>query len=128
MKVAERPILPSARGRVRRSDAQPAVAPDQGPLGLTVRDLAAESTLRKSLPDTIQGVVVVEVDPAGPARLARIRPGQMVLEVNRVPTPTADSFESAIAALGRAKAVVALVYDPITTQRALVTIVPDRNE
>jgi S1-C subfamily serine protease len=93
---------------------------------LTVRDLYVGSALRKALPDSIHGVVVVEVDPAGPARLARVRVGQIVLEVNRQATPTADAFDAAVAAIAPGSAAVALVYDPITGQRALVAIVPDK--
>lgn len=128
VKLTERPVPPSAQGRMPRADVRPAAGQDQGPLGFTVRDLYAESTLRKALPDTIRGVVVVEVDPAGPARLARIRVGQMVLEINRQPTPTADAFEAVVAGIAPGEAVVALVYDSITSQRVLVAIVPDRKE
>ena len=95
---------------------------------MTARDLDISSTLRKSLPDSIRGVVVVEVDPAGPARLARIRTGQLILEINRVPTPTAERFEFVLASVPPGLAVVALIYDPITDKRTLVAITPDSVE
>jgi S1-C subfamily serine protease len=126
VKVAERPVPAAAQGRTRPTDPRQALASDQGPLGLTVRDLDAASALRRALPDSIRGVVVVEVDPAGPARLARVRTGQMILEVNRTPTPTADRYEAVLASVPAGLAVVALVYDPITDRRALVAITPDR--
>jgi serine protease Do len=126
VKVAERPIPTAAQGRLRQTDARPAVASDQGPLGMTVRDLDPASALRKALPDSIRGVVVVEVDPAGAARLARIRPGQMILEINRVPTPTADRYETTLESIAPGLTVVALVYDPITEKRVLAAITPDR--
>jgi serine protease Do len=84
--------------------------------------------LRRSLPDSIQGVLIVDVDAAGPARQARLRPGELVLEINRRPTPTAAEFEKALARVTGGKAVAVLVYDPITEQRYLMPIVPDRNE
>jgi serine protease Do len=128
LKVTERPIPAAAQGRMRAVDARPASAPDQGPLGLTARDLEISSALRKALPDSIRGVVVVEVDPAGPGRLARIRTGQLILELNRVPTPTSDRYESVLASIPPGLTVVALVYDPITDKRTLVAITPDRQE
>jgi len=126
VKLADRPGPP--RTRTGASAAQPAAARDQGPLGLVIHDLDPASGLRRSLPDTIQGVVIVDVDAAGPARQARMRPGQLVLEINRRPTPTAAQFQAALARVGRAAAAVVLVYDPITEQRYLATILPDRHE
>jgi len=128
VKLGDRPIPAAFRSRLRAQDARPAVAREQGPFGLVVRDLDPGSGLRRSLPSTIQGVVVVEVDAAGPARQARIRPGALVLEINRRPTPTAADFEAALAHVAGGKAVAVLIYDPITEQRYLATIVPDRNE
>jgi serine protease Do len=128
VKLGDRPIPAASRSRLRDQDARRAAAHEQGPFGLMVRDLDPASGLRRSLPDTIQGVVVVVVDAAGPARQARIRPGELVLEINRRPTPTAADFQAALARVTGSKAAAVLVYDPITEQRYLATIVPDRNE
>ena len=126
VKLTERPVPVAAQGRSRRGDAVPAAGREQGPLGLTVRDLDQALALRRAVPSNIRGVVVVDVDPAGPARLARMRPGQIVLEVNRRPTPTAATFHTALGAIHPGSAAVVLLYDPITDQRLLVTVVPDR--
>jgi serine protease Do len=126
VKLTERPVPLSAQGRARRSDARPAMHREQGPLGLTVRDIDTASALRKVLPEGVRGVVVVEVDPAGPARQARVRAGQVVLEVNRRLTPSIADFDSAVAAVPNNVAAVMLVYDPLTDQRQLMTIIPDR--
>lgn len=126
LKLGERPLPPSILSRLRRTDAQRASLDDLGPLGMTVRELDPASALRRALPDSVQGVAVVDVDPAGPARLARIRPGQIVLEVNRRPTHTALSFDDAVRALGPGRTAVLLIYDPITDQRLLVGVEPDR--
>lgn len=128
VKLAERPVPPSSQGRMRRSDALQASGREQGPLGLMVRDMDPASALRRSIPETIQGVAVVDVDPAGPARQARVRPGQVILEINRRPTPTAAQFQSVLGLLSSNAVAVVLIYDPITDQRSLVTIVPDRRE
>jgi S1-C subfamily serine protease len=93
---------------------------------MTVRDIDSASALRKVLPEGLRGVVVVDVDPAGPARLARLRPGQVVLEVNRRTVTTMASFEAAVAAVPPGVSAVVLVYDPLTDQRQLIAIVPDR--
>ena len=126
IKLTERPIPASSQGRMRRTDVQPAAGREQGPLGMTVHDLDPTSKFRQSLPDSITGVVIVDVDAAGPARLARLRPGQVVLEINRRPTPTVAAFQQIVLKLGRGETAAALVYDPITDQRVLAAIVPDR--
>jgi serine protease Do len=128
IKLTERPIPASAQGRAADADALPATNREQGPLGLTVRNLDETTALRRAMPDWVQGVVVIDVDPAGPARQARLRPGQVILEVNRRPTHSVSAFEGAVAAIGRGTVAAALVYDPIADQRVLLTIVPDRNE
>jgi serine protease Do len=129
VKLGDRPIPAASANRLRvTQDARRATAREQGPFGLVVRDLDPASGLRRSLPDSIQGVLIVDVDAAGPARQARLRPGELVLEINRRPTPTAAEFEKALARVTGGKAVAVLVYDPITEQRYLMPIVPDRNE
>ena len=126
VKLTERPLPLSAQVRPRKTDARPAARREQGPLGMTVRDIDSASVLRKNLPGGVNGVVVVEVDPAGPARLARVRAGQVVLEVNRRSTGSMAGFEAAIAAVPQGVTAVLLIYDPLTDQRQLVTVIPDR--
>ena len=127
-KLAERPIPASSQRRVQRAEARPAAEREQDPLGLAVRVLDPSSALRRALPESVQGVVVVDVDPAGPARVARLRPGQIVLEVNRQPTLSVAAFHAAVNGIARGGAAAVLVYDPISNQRMLVAIVPDRME
>jgi serine protease Do len=124
VKLTERPLPDSARERLSRvNDAKPAVNRDQGPLGLTVRDLDRVTIMRQGLPDGVQGVVVHDVDPAGPARLARLRPGQVILEINRRPVTSAAAFQSIVNALKPGEVAAALVYD--ADQRVLVAITTD---
>jgi serine protease Do len=126
VKLTERPVPLSAQRRSRKTDARQAVRTEQGPLGMSVRDMDSGSPLRRNLPEGVLGTVVVEVDPAGPARLARVRAGQVVLEVNRKPASSKAAFEAAVAAVPPGVTVVLLVYDPLTDLRQLVSIVPDR--
>jgi serine protease Do len=128
VKLSDRPVPAAALGRFRKTGVQPAAGREQGPLGFLVRDLDPASALRKALPDVIQGVLVADVDAAGPARIAHLRPGQLVLELNRRPTPTAQTFQAALASLPPGTAAALLIYDPITEQRLLVSISPDRYE
>lgn len=126
VKLTERPLPESSRQRARLSgDVRPASTRDHGPLGLTVRDLDRTTAIRQSIPDTVQGVVVAEVDAAGPARLARLRPGHVILEVNRRPVASADAFQRIIAALKPGDVVALFVFDHVLDQRILVAIVTD---
>ena len=62
----------------------------------------------------MQGVVVVDVDPAGPARLARLRPGQLILEINRRPVDVGRGVSDARSpALKPGDVAVLLVFDPV---------------
>jgi S1-C subfamily serine protease len=96
-----------------------------GPLGLAARTLDRVTAMRQGIPDAIQGVIVTEVDPAGSARLARVRPGHVILEVNRRPVDSIEAFQAAVAGLAAGDVVAVLLYDRLLDQRLLVTIVPD---
>ena len=126
VKLAERPLPESARQRAERAtDARPASGRDQGPLGLIVRDLDRATAMRQGIPDSVQGVIVFDVDPAGPARLARVRPGHVILEINRRRVESADAFRAVVALLKPGDIVAALIYDRLSNQRLLVTIAAD---
>lgn len=126
VKLTERPLPESARPRQAPSDVRPASGPDFAPLGLTVRDLDRATRMRLQLPDTIAGVVVADVDSAGPARLARIRTGHVILELNRRRISSAAEFRAAVDALRPGEVAAVLLFDQIGDQRLLTAIVPDR--
>lgn len=82
MKLGELPSegLAKAGGRsggMRRS-AQPDVLD-----GVTVDDITAQTRRQFNLPAQLSGAVVVEVDPASPAARAGLRPGDVILDINR---------------------------------------------
>ena len=56
---------------------------DTWPLGITVRNIDEATAKRVRLPEGLAGVMIMDVDTTGPARQARIRRGQIVLEINR---------------------------------------------
>jgi S1-C subfamily serine protease len=58
-----------------------------------------------------QGVGVVDVVPGGPADMAGIRPGDVIVAVNGVKTPTADALGAVLAELKPGKEV------PVTVER-----------
>jgi serine protease Do len=124
VKLAERP-LPETRGRAVLRDARPVVGPDLAPLGLSVRDLDASSAARLRIPDTIQGVLITNVDPAGPARLAGLRANHVVLEINRRRVTSVADYRAVVASLRPGEVAALLVYDHSSDQRVIATIVPD---
>ena len=68
------------------------------PSGLTVAPLDAAARARHDVPEDIrQGVLVTEVQPLGTAARAGMRPGDVVLEVNRTPVGSVESFSAAAA-------------------------------
>jgi S1-C subfamily serine protease len=94
-------------------------------LGLTVRDLDRATRMRLQLPDTLGGVVVADVDAAGPARLARVRAGHVLLEINRRRISSTADYLGALAALRPGEVAAVLLYDQAGDQRVLTAIVPD---
>jgi serine protease Do len=126
IKLTERPLAETARSRSKgMQGVRPIVARDQGPLGIMVRDLDRATIMRQGLPEAIEGVIVVDVDPAGPARLARIRAGHVVLEINRRRVATAAEFLSLVGALKPGDVAALLVYDKMSDQRLITAIVAD---
>lgn len=126
VKLTDRPLPPSTQTRSQRTlDPRPAAGQDRGPLGLTVRDLDRATAMRQRLPDGMEGAIVVDVDPAGPARLARIRTGHVVLEINRQRVASAADFERIVAGLSPGVAAAVLLYDQLADTRVIAAIVPD---
>lgn len=128
VKLRDRPLPEAVRQRTPASaglaESRPAV-PDRAPLGLAVRDLDSGTVERLRLPLAIQGVLITEVDAAGPARLTGIRPNQVLLEINRRPVPTAAAYRAALAALVPGEAAVLLVFNRTSGERSLATIIVD---
>jgi serine protease Do len=64
---------------------------DEGTLnGVTVTDLDARVRREMDIPATLKGVLVSEVEPDSAAFDASLRPGDVILEINRQPVKTAD--------------------------------------
>jgi len=67
-----------------------------GKLGLAVANLTPDVRQQLHLPDQLHGVAVSNVRPASPAEDAGLAPGDVILEVDRHPTTSADQFISQV--------------------------------
>ncbi|MFH1808615.1 MAG: DegQ family serine endoprotease [Pseudomonadota bacterium] len=76
--------------------------------GVTVRNLDGPTRKRANLPPEVKGVLVSEVSRTSPAAEYGLRPGDVIVEINRTPTPDVGSFKKAAAKQG--KRVLLLVY------------------
>ncbi len=113
--AAPRPVI--------SANVRPAANPSAGPLGVAAHDLTP--SLAKMLPDAMSGVVLSEVDPAGPAQVAGLRKGYIILEVNRRRTASESDFAAAQAALRFGDAAAVLFYDPLAREYRIATVVVD---
>lgn len=125
LKLAERPLPAAVRPPSTTGGVRPVLSPEQGPLGLTVRDLDAATAKRFTLPDGMTGVMIIDVDTAGPARQARVRRGQVVLEINRTKIGSVAEFQRMVSALPPGAAVALFVFDPLTGDRGIYSILID---
>ena len=85
-------------------------APQSGKLGLAVADLTPEARQELHVPETVHGAVVENVRPASPADDAGLQPGDVVLEVNRQATGSADQFVSKVHGTPAGKDMLLLVW------------------
>ncbi len=125
VKLTERPLPPTVRPATVQGGVRQVLSQEQGPLGITVRDLDATTIRRFVLPDTLRGVQIIDVDTAGPARLARLRRGQIVMEINRQKVTSVADFQRLVAALNPGATVAVYVFDPLTDERAIHAVVVD---
>jgi len=125
IKLTERPLPPTVRPTSVPGGVRPVLSPEQGPLGLTVRDLDAATIKRFALPETVRGVQVIDIDPTGPSRQARLRRGHIILEINRHKVTSVTDFERLVAALTPGTVVAVYVFDPLTDERAILAVTLD---
>jgi len=124
VKLAERPAReepdrdPLDSG-TRPRPAEPTV---NVPLGLSVRELDRNFAGRLEVPDSVQGVVVSRVDPAGAAFSAAVRRGFVIMEVNRRPVRSVADYQRIVGAAKPGDVLAFYYYDPTLAQRSLVTV------
>ncbi|MDQ3803404.1 MAG: PDZ domain-containing protein, partial [Acidobacteriota bacterium] len=71
-------------------------AGDTGRLGIGVEPFTTALASRFNLPAGAHGLVVTEVDPAGPAADAGLREGDLIEEVNRQPVRSVAELQAAL--------------------------------
>jgi Do/DeqQ family serine protease len=69
-------------------------------LGVGVAPLNPQTAAQLGLPSTTQGLVVESVDPGGPAAVAGLQPGDVIMEVNRQKAHTPEDMQRALGASG----------------------------
>ena len=125
LKLTERPLPPTVRSSPTPGGIRPVLGRDTWPLGITVRNIDETTAKRVRLPEGLAGVMIMDVDTTGPARQARIRRGQVVLEINRQKITNVAQFQRVVSSLAPGAAVAIYVFDPVTDQRAIHTLVVD---
>ena len=78
-----------------RDDRLARLRPQEAPFGLAVQDLTRELAKDLGVPPG-QGIAVARVSPGSSADEAGIRPGDVILEVNRRPVNARDEFEAVL--------------------------------
>jgi serine protease Do len=125
-RLTERPLPRSAGRNMGQADAvRSVVNRDMAPLGLNVKDLDARTIRRLNIPDSMVGVMVADVDPAGPAQLVKIRPGHILLEINRHRVSSTADYQNVVASLRPGDTVALLIYLSRTDQRVIRAVVLD---
>jgi serine protease Do len=128
VKLRDRPLPEAVRRRTPAggglAEGRPAPG-ERAPLGLAVRDLDRAAMERLRIPDSVRGLLITEVDPAGPARLTGIRTNQILLEINRRPVTSVAAYHAILATLAPGEAAALLVYTRGTGDRSLSTVILD---
>jgi serine protease Do len=71
-------------------------------LGMTLQALTPELAARANLPPTARGVIITAVDPASAAAEEQLRPGYLIMSVNRQAVTTPAQVAAAVDAARRA--------------------------
>jgi serine protease Do len=129
IKLAERPANGSEfddpqSGLGAAPATPPPPAPEQVPLGLSVREMDRAFINRYDIPDSVQGVSISRVDPAGPANQT-LRSRLVILEINRKPTRSVAEYQRVVAGLRSGDVAAIYYYEPTTTRRGIVTVTVD---
>ena len=81
--------------------------------GVSVRELDAATRGQMRIPENVRGVLVARIEPQSPAAGTGLRPGDVILEVNRTETPSVETFRKA-AKQNERRALVLVYRDGVT--------------
>ncbi len=98
---------PQGNAEVAGNDRE---AAGRGKLGLAVADVTPELQQQLRLPEDVHGAVVENVRPASPAEDAGLQPGDVILEVDRHATASANQFVTAVHGKSVGKDLLLLVW------------------
>jgi serine protease Do len=86
-------------------------SPEQkGKLGLAVNDLTPDLRQQLSVPESVQGVAVQQVRPGSPADDAGLQQGDVIVQVDRQPVQSAQSFVDKVHSAPADKDLLLLVW------------------
>jgi serine protease Do len=83
-------------------------APSKGQWGLALRELTPQQRSQRDLGND-EGVLVADVEPDSPAAEAGIKPGDILVEVNRTPVASVTDARAAVNATAKGKPLLLLV-------------------
>ena len=105
--LAPRPAETIVQGTVPSGDdattpVPPGSAATRESLGISLVPLTAEVRQQLKLADTVQGVVVAGLNPSSDAATQGFQRGDVILQINQLPTPTPAAAAAAVDAARRA--------------------------
>jgi serine protease Do len=77
--------------------------------GLSVENLNPEYRERLGLSDRVNGVVVTEISPNSPGETGGLRPGDVIMEINRESIQSVRDFNQVVSGLDRGEGVLLLI-------------------
>lgn len=92
------------------ASADDSSSPKGAKLGLAVDDLTPDLRQQLGVPSQVHGVAVEQVRPSSPAEEAGLAPGDIILEVNRRPIPSAEQFVNMVRSNPADKDMLLLVW------------------
>ena len=95
---------------IASNDSSDPASPKGGKLGLAVSNLDEQAREQLQIPDDVNGAVIQTVRPGSAAEDAGLQPGDVILEVNRKATASADQFVNQVKANAAGKDVLLLVW------------------
>jgi serine protease Do len=101
-------IPPRSRSKGKDKGGSIAVPPERSLAGLVLAPLTDELRTRHGLGRDAKGVLVVEVDPKGPAAARNIKVGDVVVEVARKPVNSVEDVAKAVEGVREVRANVLL--------------------
>jgi serine protease Do len=91
------------------TETHSSAAADAG-FGMSLQDISPQLRTQLRLPAGRSGAVVTNVDPGSPAAAAGLRPGDVVLEVNRMPVRSAADVAAALRRVKEGEVAFALLW------------------